>query len=95
MTVTCDYIAGCNGFRGVSRQAIPADILKTYEWVYPFGWLGVLTERPPVSHELIYANQARGFALCSMRSETRSRYYLQCDVTDHIDNCRMSGSGTS
>jgi len=86
VTVTCDYIAGCDGFRGVSRQAIPADILKTYERVYPFGWLGVLTERPPVSHELIYANHARGFALCSMRSETRSRYYLQCDVTDHIDN---------
>lgn len=84
VTVSCDYVAGCDGFRGVSRQAIPREVLKTYERVYPFGWLGVLTERPPVSEELIYANHARGFALCSMRSETRSRYYLQCNLTDIV-----------
>ena len=82
--ISCDYIAGCDGFHGVSRKAIPADVLKTYERVYPFGWLGILTERPPVSHELIYANHARGFALCSMRSETRSRYYLQCEASDDV-----------
>jgi p-hydroxybenzoate 3-monooxygenase len=86
VTVSCDYIAGCDGFRGVSRGAIPSDVLKTYERVYPFGWLGVLTERPPVSHELIYANHDRGFALCSMRSETRSRYYVQCDLNDTVDD---------
>ncbi|MEM8850774.1 MAG: 4-hydroxybenzoate 3-monooxygenase [Pseudomonadota bacterium] len=82
--IECDYIAGCDGFRGVSRQAIPGDVLKTFERVYPFGWLGVLTERPPVHHELIYANDARGFALCSMRSATRSRYYVQCDLSDDV-----------
>jgi p-hydroxybenzoate 3-monooxygenase len=84
VSVECDYIAGCDGFRGVSRQAIPADVLKTFERVYPFGWLGVMVEKPPVSHELIYANHERGFALASMRSETRSRYYVQCDVNDDI-----------
>ena len=84
VSVRCDYVAGCDGFLGVSRQAIPADVLKTYERVYPFGWLGILTERPPVHRELIYANHARGFALCSMRSETRSRYYVQCDLTDDV-----------
>ncbi len=84
VTVFCDYVAGCDGFHGVSRNAIPADILKTYERIYPFGWLGVLTERPPVSDELIYANHDRGFALCSMRSETRSRYYVQCGIDDDV-----------
>jgi p-hydroxybenzoate 3-monooxygenase len=84
VTVEGDYIAGCDGFHGVSRQAIPADVLKTFERVYPFGWLGVMVEKPPVSHELIYANHERGFALASMRSETRSRYYVQCDVNDDI-----------
>ena len=84
VTVECDYIAGCDGFRGVSRQAIPADVLRTFERVYPFGWLGILVERPPVHHELIYANHARGFALASMRSETRSRYYVQCDLSDDV-----------
>lgn len=82
--VECDYIAGCDGFRGVSRRAIPIDVLKTFERVYPFGWLGIMVEKPPVSHELIYANHERGFALASMRSETRSRYYVQCDVNDDI-----------
>lgn len=84
--IECDYIAGCDGFRGVSRAAIPADVLKTYERVYPFGWLGILVEKPPVSHELIYANHTRGFALASMRSETRSRYYVQCDMTDQVSD---------
>lgn len=84
--IECDYIAGCDGFRGVSRQAIPDDVLKTFERVYPFGWLGILTERPPVSHELIYANHERGFALASMRSETRSRYYVQCSLDDRPED---------
>ena len=82
--VACDYIAGCDGFHGVSRRSIPADVLRTFERVYPFGWLGIMVEKPPVSHELIYANHERGFALASMRSETRSRYYVQCDVTDDV-----------
>ena len=82
----CDYVAGCDGFHGVARQTIPADVLKTYERDYPFGWLGVLVDRPPVAEELIYANGARGFALFSMRSATRSRYYLQCGLDDNIEN---------
>lgn len=81
-----DYIAGCDGFHGTCRQSIPSDVLKTYEKVYPFGWLGVLVEKPPVSDELIYANHQRGFALCSMRSKTRSRYYIQCPLTDKVEN---------
>ncbi|MDW5378913.1 4-hydroxybenzoate 3-monooxygenase [Halomonas sp. HP20-15] len=76
-TLECNYIAGCDGYHGVSRQAIPAERLKTFERTYPFGWLGVLSDTPPVSDELIYASHARGFALCSMRSATRSRYYVQ------------------
>ena len=84
--ITCDYIAGCDGFHGVSRAAIPADVLKTFERVYPFGWLGILVDAPPVSHELIYANHTRGFALASMRSPTRSRYYIQCDAADRADD---------
>ena len=75
--IACDFIAGCDGFHGVSRQAIPPDVLRVYEKVYPFGWLGILSETPPVNHELIYTNHERGFALCTMRSLTRSRYYLQ------------------
>lgn len=82
--ITCDYIAGCDGFHGVSRQSIPAGVLKTFERVYPFGWLGILVDKPPVSHELIYANHDDGFALASMRSETRSRYYIQCDAADDV-----------
>lgn len=85
ITVDCDYIAGCDGFRGVCRQSIPTDVIKTFERVYPFGWLGILVEKPPVSHELIYANHEDGFALASMRSETRSRYYVQCNLTDKIE----------
>lgn len=82
--IECDYVAGCDGFHGIARQSIPADVLKTYERVYPFGWLGILVEKPPVSDELIYANHERGFALCSMRSATRSRYYVQCPLDDDL-----------
>jgi p-hydroxybenzoate 3-monooxygenase len=84
--ISCDYIAGCDGFHGVSRNAIPADVLKTYDRVYPFGWLGILTERPPVSMECVYTNHPRGFSLCSMRSAARSRYYIQCDTNDDVKN---------
>jgi p-hydroxybenzoate 3-monooxygenase len=84
--VNCDFIAGCDGFHGVSRRAVPADALQTYEKVYPFGWLGLLAEVPPVSHELIYANHPRGFALCSMRSMTRSRYYVQVPASENVGN---------
>ncbi len=70
--IDCDFIAGCDGFHGASRKAVPADAIKTFEKIYPFGWLGILAEVPPVSHELIYANHPRGFALCSMRSNTRA-----------------------
>ena len=81
----CDFIAGCDGYHGVSRQSVPAAALRTFERVYPFGWLGVLSETPPVSPELIYSNHERGFALCSMRSATRSRYYVQCSVDDKVE----------
>ena len=80
--IDCDFVAGCDGFHGVSRQAIPPDVRREYEKVYPFGWLGILSRTPPVNHELIYANSPRGFALCSMRSETLSRYYIQCSLSD-------------
>ena len=83
--VRCDFIAGCDGYHGVSRASIPADKLQIYERVYPFGWLGVLADTPPVSHELIYSNHERGFALCSMRSTTRSRYYIQCALDDRVE----------
>jgi p-hydroxybenzoate 3-monooxygenase len=82
----CDYIAGCDGFHGVSRASVPASALRLFERVYPFGWLGVLSDTPPVSEELIYANHPRGFALCSMRSRTRSRYYLQCDLGERVED---------
>lgn len=83
--LSCEFIAGCDGFHGVSRASIPERALRTYERLYPFGWLGVLSETPPVSHELIYVNHARGFALCSMRSSHRSRYYLQCPIDASIE----------
>ncbi|WP_317928509.1 4-hydroxybenzoate 3-monooxygenase [Halioxenophilus sp. WMMB6] len=83
--LACDYIAGCDGFHGVSRKSIPADILKEYERIYPFGWLGVLADTPPVSEELIYAKHERGFALCSLRSSSRSRYYVQVPLTDKVE----------
>ncbi|MGB6119323.1 MAG: 4-hydroxybenzoate 3-monooxygenase [Mesorhizobium sp.] len=75
--IDCDFIAGCDGYHGASRKAAPQSVLKTFERVYPFGWLGIIADVPPVNHELIYANHQRGFALCSMRSHTRSRYYVQ------------------
>lgn len=78
----CDFVAGCDGFHGVSRQTIPLDMRREYEKIYPFGWLGILSETPPVNHELIYANSPRGFALCSMRNENLSRYYIQCSLSD-------------
>ena len=81
----CDFIAGCDGYHGISRQSVPERALKTFDRVYPFGWLGVLSETPPVSHELIYSNHERGFALCSMRSATRSRYYVQCPLDDKVE----------
>ena len=84
--IACDYVAGCDGFHGVSRRSIPEEKLRTYERVYPFGWLGILVDKPPVSDELIYVNHARGFALCSMRSMTRSRYYLQCRLDEHVED---------
>jgi p-hydroxybenzoate 3-monooxygenase len=82
----CAFIAGCDGYHGVSRAAIPADVRKTFERVYPFGWLGILAEVPPCDHELIYSNHERGFALASMRSATRSRYYIQCGLDEKIED---------
>jgi p-hydroxybenzoate 3-monooxygenase len=81
----CDFIAGCDGFHGVCRQSLPPQAYKTYERVYPFGWIGLLSDTPPVEDELIYANHERGFALCSMRSHTRSRYYLQCTLAERVE----------
>jgi p-hydroxybenzoate 3-monooxygenase len=78
--VESDVIAGCDGFHGVSRHAIPAEVRREFERLYPFGWMGVLSETPPVSHELIYARHPRGFALCSMRNMMLSRYYVQCSA---------------
>ncbi|MDQ2917631.1 MAG: 4-hydroxybenzoate 3-monooxygenase [Casimicrobiaceae bacterium] len=81
----CDFIAGCDGYHGVSRASVPERSVATYERDYPFGWLGILADTPPVSHELIYSNHERGFALCSMRSTTRTRYYIQCSLDDSIE----------
>ena len=83
--IACDFIAGCDGFHGVSRQSVPPASLETFERVYPFGWLGILSETPPVSDELIYVHHERGFALCSMRSPTRSRYYIQCGIHEEVE----------
>ena len=80
--IDCDFVAGCDGFHGVSRNTIPLDARREYEKTYPFGWLGVLSRTPPVSDELVYANSARGFALCSMRNAELSRYYVQCALSD-------------
>lgn len=84
--VDCDYVIGCDGFHGVSRKSIPKDKITEFERVYPFGWLGVLSRTPPVSEELIYATHERGFALCSLRSRTLSRYYVQCPLEDTIED---------
>jgi len=83
--IACDFIAGCDGFHGVCRASVPAGAIVEYEKVYPFGWLGLLADTPPVSHELIYINSPRGFSLCSMRSHTRSRYYLQVPLTESVE----------
>jgi p-hydroxybenzoate 3-monooxygenase len=83
--VECDFIAGCDGYHGVSRASVPPQSLQTFEKVYPFGWLGVLSRTPPVSDELIYSNHERGFALCSMRSHALSRYYVQCPLQDSVE----------
>jgi p-hydroxybenzoate 3-monooxygenase len=83
--IACDFIAGCDGYHGVCRTSVPGAALKTYERVYPFGWLGVLSRTPPVSRELIYTNHERGFALCSMRSHALSRYYVQCSLDDRAE----------
>ncbi len=82
--VDCEWVAGCDGFHGVSRKTIPDSVLRQYEKVYPFGWLGILSETPPVDDELIYANHERGFALCSMRNANLSRYYIQAPVDDPL-----------
>lgn len=81
----CEYIAGCDGFHGVSRQSIPKELRTEFERVYPFGWLGVLSDTPPVDHELIYCRNTRGFALASMRSPVRSRYYIEVPLTDKVE----------
>ena len=83
--IHCAFIAGCDGFHGVCRASVPAGAIRTFERVYPFGWLGVLSDTPPVSDELIYARHARGFALCSMRSRTRSRYYVQVPLDERVE----------
>jgi p-hydroxybenzoate 3-monooxygenase len=84
--IDCEHVAGCDGSHGVSRTVIPPSVLRTYERVYPFGWLGILSETPPVDKELIYAHSKRGFALCSMRHSLLSRYYVQCAIDDGIDD---------
>jgi p-hydroxybenzoate 3-monooxygenase len=83
--VDADWVAGCDGFYGVSRTVLPSSLVRTYERVYPFGWMGVLSETPPISDELIYARHERGFALCSMRNEMLSRYYVQCEIDDTVE----------
>ncbi len=83
--IDCDFIAGCDGYHGVSRRSVPLGAIKTFERQYPFGWLGVLAEVPPADHELVYANHSRGFALCSMRSPQRSRYYIQCAQDERLE----------
>lgn len=84
--IECDFIAGCDGFHGVCRASAPRSAIREFEKVYPFGWLGILSDTPPVHEELIYANSPRGFALCSQRSQTRSRYYLQVPLTDKVED---------
>lgn len=82
----CDFIAGCDGYHGVCRASVPAGAISTHEKVYPFGWLGILADVPPVHHELIYGNSEHGFMLASMRSHTRVRYYVQCSLDDKVEN---------
>src|SRR5690606_17341812 len=84
--IDCDFIAGCDGYHGISRKSVPERAISTFERVYPFGWLGIIADVEPVSHELIYANHTRGFAICSMRSMTRSRYYVQVGLDEKIED---------
>ncbi len=84
--IDCDYVAGCDGFHGVSRKTIPDDLRKEYEKVYPFGWLGILSDTPPIDEELIYGLSDKGFYLCSMRSHTRSRYYVDVSLDEQVEN---------
>lgn len=84
--IDCDIIIGCDGFHGVSRSVVPKSAITEYEQVYPFGWMGLLADVPPVGEELLYANHERGFALCSMRSRTRSRYYIQCSLSEKVED---------
>jgi p-hydroxybenzoate 3-monooxygenase len=84
--IACDFIAGCDGFHGICRKSVPARAISSYERVYPLGWLGILSDTPPVSDELIYVRHPLGFALCSMRSPTRSRYYLQCTLAEDLES---------
>jgi p-hydroxybenzoate 3-monooxygenase len=83
--LTCDFIAGCDGYHGVCRRSVPAEAMQSFERIYPFGWLGILADVPPAAHELIYSNHERGFALCSMRSMARSRYYVQCGLDEKLE----------
>ena len=85
-TLECDFIAGCDGYYGPSREAIPDTVLKVYERIYPFGWMGLLSQTPPVHDEIVYARHPRGFALCSMRSAGLSRYYVQCSLDDRVED---------
>ncbi len=85
-TIAGDFIAGCDGYHGIARRSVPAGSIREYERVYPFGWLGVLADVPPIADELVYAHHPRGFALCSMRSRERSRYYVQCPLTDKVED---------
>ena len=84
--ISCNFVVGCDGYHGISRKIIPKEVITTYERVYPFGWLGILSETPPVSEELIYANHGNGFALASMRNKNLSRYYIQTNLKDDIEN---------
>jgi p-hydroxybenzoate 3-monooxygenase len=83
--LNCDFIAGCDGYHGVCRRSVAPAAMQTFERVYPFGWLGILADVPPAAHELVYSNHARGFALCSMRSASRSRYYVQCGLDEKLE----------
>jgi p-hydroxybenzoate 3-monooxygenase len=84
--IECDFIAGCDGYHGVCRRSVPEAAIRTFERQYPFGWLGILAEVPPAHRELVYANHSRGFALCTMRSLHRSRYYIQCPLDEKVEN---------
>jgi p-hydroxybenzoate 3-monooxygenase len=92
-TLLCEYVAGCDGYHGIARKTVPAAALRAYERTYPFGWLGVLSETPPVSDELIYASHERGFALCSMRSPSLSRFYIRFPASRMSNNGLMRTSG--